>query len=51
VKVLPLTDLATTARAMLTDDSSLWTVLWDLAVLVTVGGVLVVIASRFFRWD
>jgi len=51
VKVLALTYLANALRAVVIDDTSLWAVHWDLVVLVAGGGVFVVVAWRFFRWE
>ena len=51
VKILPLTYLADALRAVIIDGAGLWTVRWDIVILLAVTGVFVLIAWRFFRWE
>jgi hypothetical protein len=38
-------------RAVIIDDASLWTVRWDLVILLAVSGVFVVMAWRCCSWE
>jgi len=51
VRALPPAYLAKGCAPSFIDDASLWTVRWDLVILLAVSGVFVVMAWRCCSWE
>jgi ABC-2 type transport system permease protein len=51
VKAMPLYYLANAMRDVMIKGFALWSVRWDIMILVIVTGVFLVCSVRFFRWE